>query len=164
MISIPDNELEYIYHLGLKKYKEFMPDIIANTVMNMIRYHDKYDPSKGKRTTWIYAIMKNIAIKMLDKKIKDRAVIINVFSDFESEDDYKPAFGVSYDNLELIEFRDDVNRVLHKLTGRQKEFVELVMAGFSIEDIAHLLGMSNRKSYFELEKRTRNKLKEILCV
>lgn len=171
MVDIPDNELEYIYRLAMKKYNEFMPDVVANTVINMIRFHDKYDSNKGARTTWIYAIMRNIALKMLDKKIKDKKKPkIIVFSDFESNDEFKPEFGVTFDNLELVDFKQDtiyyrerIRQILYKLSERQQKFIGLVMAGHTVEEIKKIL-KTNRQAYFELEKRAQTRIKELLCV
>ena len=166
MVIIPDNELEYVYYLALQKYKEWMPDIVANTVMNMIRFNHRYDPSKGKRTTWIYAIMLNLVRQAYAKRKRDRKIKTRLFSECAFPGGDIPEFNslARFDDLELIEFRYDVNQVKHKLTGRQREFVDLVMSGFSIEDIADILGMTNRKSYFELEKRTRVNIKKLLNV
>lgn len=163
MIDIPDNELEFVYHLALKKWHKLMPDIVSDTIIRMIRYHNKYDPSKGARTTWIYAIMQNVAFRTISKIIRDDAKAkIFFFDDIEIDTDLLKNTVV--DNHDLFEYRYDVNQIKYKLTGRQREFIDLVMAGLTIEDIAHILNMTNRKSYFELEKRTRINIQKLLNI
>ena len=143
-------------------------EIAQEAFVNIYRNLDKYDETKGKYSTWMYTIARNLAYNHLKRKknqpnlsvnqdIKignDKIELIRTIQDTKEKGAYK--------HLELKELKETVQRAIQSLPGQYMEVITLCdIHGMQHSEVATILECSVNAIDIRLT-RARKKLVDII--
>jgi DNA-directed RNA polymerase specialized sigma24 family protein len=65
-------------------------------------------------------------------------------------------------NADMQDARDEIERVMPRLSPRCRQLVEWTLAGFTAEEMQEFLGLSSRNALYMRLYRSREELREVL--
>jgi len=137
--------IHYWVHKYTKNHYWLKDELYSRAYEGFMRAWDSYDSSRKTKFsthayTWVYALVKDFA--------KDEWNRMNTHQEFTID-----RHDTDYYDLDINDI--DFERHLDKLDGLEAEVFRLRMAGYTFEDIAEQLGISNlqkaRKHYLAVE-------------
>jgi RNA polymerase sigma factor (sigma-70 family) len=148
-----DKYLSKIYNFIYYKtfHKETTEDLTSKTFMKALENIDKFNSSKGKFSSWLYRIARNLVIDYYRTK-KNVANIDDIYDLIDDTNILK--------NLQDKEKLQEAKKFLEKLSEEQKEIVIMrVWNEMSYKEIAEITGKSegNCKVIFSRVMRSMNK-------
>ncbi|EMF99508.1 sigma-70 region 2 [Leptospira borgpetersenii str. 200701203] len=143
---------EKIYRFLLSKgaSKEEAEETCQETFIKVLNNWDKFDPSKGNETSWMFTIAKNQFLDLIRKK--------DTSEKREVENSHKVLEFISKKEIEYEEDKhqlDLLNASLENLPHLEKNIIILrFLRNYTIKETAEKLGISartvNRKTYVSL--------------
>ncbi|EMO62088.1 sigma-70 region 2 [Leptospira borgpetersenii serovar Pomona str. 200901868] len=143
---------EKIYRFLLSKgaSKEEAEETCQETFIKVLNNWDKFDPSKGNETSWMFTIAKNQFLDLIRKK--------GTSEKREVENSHKVLEFISKKEIEYEEDKhqlDLLNASLENLPHLEKNIIILrFLRNYTIKETAEKLGISartvNRKTYVSL--------------
>lgn len=143
---------EKIYRFLLSKgaSKEEAEETCQETFIKVLNNWDKFDPSKGNETSWMFTIAKNQFLDLIRKK--------DTSEKREVENSHKVSEFISKKEIEYEEDKhqlDLLNASLENLPHLEKNIIILrFLRNYTIKETAEKLGISartvNRKTYVSL--------------
>ena len=126
--------LNYVY----KKisHKEDAEDLTSEVFLYCYRHYDDYDPSKGKRSTWLYLIT--------NSRIKNYYRDHVISEDYDEIAETLQDMGIDLDRgLYLEQLREKLLQAISRLPERQQTIVKMrYFENRSGEEIARQLGIT----------------------
>lgn len=171
-----DAEISQMY-ITLKKHMyikwgRYDEEIIHRTILQGLRYGDKYDPTKASKLVWFQMILKNIYIQEIDPKYNKR--IKHHYSlDYTSPEDeginenssiVSMVSFMTDDNEEdkLIEEQSEATRIMHKiLLEGDYPIIKARSEGLGVRQLSIKLGISTGSVYIKI-KDERQRLKSAI--
>jgi len=146
------------------------PDVVRDLTVHLWEQLDKFDPSRGKRTTFIDRVVRNKAADLLEARraaCRDCRLEMESIHDVVSVDGNEDACledlaeidavrsqqGLSHDPFERgIELRVDLVRALARLTPEQLDLCRRLLEDPNRSRVAADLGISRDKLYESIHK------------
>jgi RNA polymerase sigma-70 factor, ECF subfamily len=158
----------YNFLFSMMKNRDIALELSQDVFLRIFQNMDRYDDAKGKWSTWIYAIARNLAYNYikhqkyepgvsLNKPIsigKDEAELIDLIADSKEIGPEK--------QLELKELKDTVNQAIGLLSVRYREVIVLCdIHNMPYNHVASLIKCSKNAVAIRL-MRARKNLAEII--
>ena len=141
--------LRYIYYLGMKFSPEEIEDIAQESLLKATKaiQEGKFNVSLSKLRSWLQSIAKNTALDLLRrKKIRQSTVSLTNKHELSSSEP------TPREELITKEVDKNLESLRNNLPQKQREVLDLLESGKSLEEIAKLKGVSintvkSRKRY-----------------
>jgi len=109
-------------------------DLVADTFERALRSRRRFDPRKGRRKTWLYAIAVNLLRDSARKRASEGRAMERVMVEV-------PAAGPAPQTL--VEDRDEVRHALETLSTEEQDVIALRFGGdLTVPEIARVTGES----------------------
>lgn len=131
--------VQFIARMGVKDYHE-QQDVVQEAISRCLKFWDKYDPKKGKMSTWVESVLRNTA---RDFKQTERNKGMGVCPESVDADELLDmAIDIEEQVIaeqELALIQDEIN----KLDPVRKDIVQgFLILGHSAKELAGITGWS----------------------